>query len=80
MPPDSPLADCLLQGRILATVSSSETLLSCANCAATIRDDYAEVAGWRYWTDGVGELHLFCEICSVVEFAPDAPASAKRME
>ena len=48
-------------------------MLACANCADTISEDYAEVAGWRYWSDGLGELHLFCEICSAREFAAHAP-------
>jgi hypothetical protein len=34
----------------------------------TIREDYAEVASWRYWSDGVGELHLFCAACAAREF------------
>ena len=50
--------------------------VTCANCAVTIREDYAEVAGWRYWSDGVGELHLFCELCSTRGCSSDAPASA----
>ena len=49
--------------------------LACANCAVTIPEDYEEVAGWRYWSDGLGELHLFCEICSAREFSADAPAT-----
>ena len=32
-------------------------------------------AGWRFYSDGVGELLPFCEVCSAREFAPDAPAS-----
>ena len=44
--------------------------------SVTISEAYAEVAGWRYWSDGLGELHLFCEICSAREFASDAPATS----
>ena len=58
--------------RILGAAAEA---LACANCAVTISEDYAEVAGWRYWSDGVGERHLFCELCSAREFAPDAQRS-----
>ena len=61
---------------IRATAEQGDSLATCPNCADTISADYAEVAGWRYWSDGLGELHLFCEICSAREFAADAPASA----
>ena len=53
-------------------------VLTCSNCAATIDEHEAEPAGWRYWSDGVRELHPFCEICSAREFAPDAPAGDTR--
>lgn len=52
------------------------TDLACTNCPATIGEDDAEAVGWRYWSDGVDELHPFSELCSAREFAPDAPASA----
>jgi hypothetical protein len=48
---------------------------ACVNCSETIAAADAEVAGWRYWSDGLGELRLFCEICSGREFSADAPAS-----
>ncbi len=48
--------------------------LTCANCATTIPERDAELAGWRYWSDGVGELHPFCPVCAK-EFRADAPAS-----
>ena len=53
-----------------------ESVIACVNCGATISEAYSEVAGWRYSSDGVGELQSFCELCSAREFAPDAPASA----
>ena len=46
-----------------------------ANCKTTILEPDAEAAGWRFYSDGVGELLPFCEVCSAREFAPDAPAS-----
>ncbi|HXH89413.1 MAG TPA: hypothetical protein VNI55_12505 [Gaiellaceae bacterium] len=49
--------------------------LTCANCASTILQREAEEAGWRFYSDGVGELSPFCEVCSAREFAADAPAS-----
>lgn len=49
--------------------------LGCVNCGATISEGYAEVGGWEYWSDGLGVLRPFCEICAVAEFAPQAPAS-----
>jgi len=52
--------------------------LACVNCAATIDEGEAKDAGWRYWSDGVGELHLFCQACAEIEFGADAPASSRR--
>ncbi len=49
--------------------------LTCANCSTTILERDAGAAGWRYWSDGVGELLPFCDVCSAREFAADAPAS-----
>ncbi len=48
--------------------------LTCANCSTTVPELDAEAAGWRYWSDGVGELLPFCPVCAEREFAPDAPA------
>ena len=50
--------------------------VACANCGQHVAEADAEAAGWRFWSDGVGELHLFCEICSAREFAADTPTSA----
>ena len=48
--------------------------LTCSNCARTIREAEAEAeaeaAGWRYRSNGVGDLHVFCPACAVREFAP----------
>jgi len=52
--------------------------LTCANCAGTILECDAQAVGWRFWSDGVGELHLFCPTCAYREFAPNAPASFVR--
>lgn len=51
-------------------------VLTCSNCGGRVPEAKAEDAGWRYYSDGVGELHLFCAVCAAREFAPDAPASA----
>lgn len=53
----------------------TDILITCANCGRTVRETEAKDAGWRYWRDGVGELHLFCSLCAHREFQPDAPAS-----
>jgi hypothetical protein len=37
-----------LDDPLLSRILSMAEALACANCAATIREDYAEVAGWRY--------------------------------
>jgi hypothetical protein len=47
---------------IRARTEQRDDLVTCANCDDTIGEDYAEVAGWRYWSDGVCGLELFCEI------------------
>ncbi len=49
--------------------------LTCASCSTTILERDAGAAGWRYWSDGVGELLPFCDVCSAREFAADAPTS-----
>jgi len=51
--------------------------LTCSNCARTIREAEAEAAGWRYRSNGVGDLHVFCPACAVREFAPDATPSSE---
>ena len=56
-------------------VAQPERMLSCSNCSNTVADREAKDAGWRYWSDGVGELLPFCPICAVREFSADAPAS-----
>ncbi len=50
-------------------------LLTCSNCPATILEADAKAAGWRFWSDGAGELLPFCQKCAVREFASDAPSS-----
>jgi hypothetical protein len=40
-----------------------DSVATCANC------------GWRFYSDGVGELLPFCGLCIAREFRPDAPAS-----
>ena len=57
-----------------ASVAEPESL-TCANCATTILERDAEAAGWRFYSDDVGELLPFYEVCSAREFAEDAPAS-----
>ncbi len=38
-----------------------DVLIACANCGQTILEADAEAAGWRFWSDGLGELqNLFC--------------------
>ncbi len=54
-------------------MAESESL-TCANCSTTIHEREPE-HGWRFYSDGVGELLPFCEVCSAREFAADAPAS-----
>ena len=36
-----------------------------------------EDLGWRFYSDGVGELVPFCSLCVHREFRPDAPASTE---
>jgi len=37
----------------------------CAVCGATVdNEDVADDAGWRYYADGEGELHVFCPSCA----------------
>ena len=56
-------------------MAEPEESLTCANCSTTIHEREPEDRGWRFYSDGVGELLPFCEVCSAREFAADAPAS-----
>ena len=47
--------------------------------ARTEREADAKDAGWRAFSDGVGELRLFCGLCVYREFRPDAPPSTAAM-
>ena len=50
------------------------SLLRCAECGQPVaNDERAERNGWRYWSDGVGELHPYCPSCAAREFDQAAP-------
>ncbi len=53
----------------------TDILIACANCGRTVLEANAEAAGWRFWSDGLGELHLFYPGCAEKEFSADAPSS-----
>ncbi|HXH89377.1 MAG TPA: hypothetical protein VNI55_12320 [Gaiellaceae bacterium] len=55
-------------------MAESKSLI-CANCSITILERDADDAGWRFYSDGVGELMPFCPVCIEREFRADAPAS-----
>lgn len=57
----------------------SDQLVVCSNCGRRIREAEAKKLGWRYWSDGIGELHLFCPDCAAREFSPNAPASGGQL-
>jgi hypothetical protein len=57
-----------------------ESLVTCANCEQQIRETEADDAGWRYRSDGVGELHAFCDELRTPGFPADAPASADSLD
>lgn len=44
--------------------------MRCVNCQRRTRDPYGN--GFTYWSDGLGELHPLCAVCSVREFSPGA--------
>jgi len=58
---------------------ATDPVLTCSNCSDTILEADADDAAWRYWSDGVGALHLFCQACAEIEFRDDAPASSDRV-
>jgi hypothetical protein len=60
-------------------VTQTEKLILCANCGRVGREADAKDAGWRAFSNGVGELHLFCGLCVYREFRPDAPPSTAAM-
>lgn len=51
-------------------------VVACSNCAAIVDEADAKDAGWRFWSDGVGELVPFCGLCADREFRADAPRRA----
>jgi hypothetical protein len=57
-------------------MTQTEPLIACANCDRPVREADAEALGWRFYSDGVGELHPCCGLCIRQEFAADAPLSA----
>lgn len=57
------------------TVAQTEPLIVCANCGRPVREADADALGWRFYSDGVGELLPFCGLCAHREFRPDAAAS-----
>jgi hypothetical protein len=56
-------------------VPQTDILITCANCGRPGREPDAEELGWRFYSDGVGELLPFCGLCAHRAFHPDAPAS-----
>jgi hypothetical protein len=60
-------------------VTQTEKLILCANCGRVGREADAKDAGWRAFSDGVGELRLFCGLCVYREFRLDAPPSTAAM-
>jgi hypothetical protein len=60
--------------RILASMPPTDILIECANCGRPVRESEAEEAGWRFYSDGVGELLPFCALCTYREFRPDVPS------
>jgi hypothetical protein len=49
-------------------VTQTEKLISCANCGRPRREADAKETGWRAFSAGSGELHLFCALCVHREF------------
>ena len=56
-------------------MAQTDILVECVNCGRVGREADAKEAGWRFYSDGVGELLPFCALCAYREFRPDAPAS-----
>jgi hypothetical protein len=50
------------------------TPLVCAECRRESRDDENAADEWRAYSDGVGELHVFCPECAEREFGNVAPS------
>lgn len=55
-----------------------EPPLRCAECARPVDEFAARLEGWRYWSDGSGELIPFCPDCSRPEIASALLERAKR--
>jgi hypothetical protein len=47
----------------------------CTECKWEVDEFTAIAEGWRYYSDGRGDLMPFCPACARREFAVDAPAS-----
>jgi hypothetical protein len=44
---------------------------TCAECGPDPREDENAADEWRAYSDGVGELHVFCPECAAREFGVD---------
>ncbi len=50
-------------------LSAVELPVGCARCDRSVPDeDHAELRGWGYYEDGLGELVAFCPECAAREF------------
>jgi hypothetical protein len=47
-----------------------------AECRCEVDEFTAIAEGWRYFSDGCGDLTPFCPECATREFAVDAPVTA----
>lgn len=60
--PELPGSYCVRCASSLRLIPWSEC---CAVCGATVDDEgVADEAGWRYYADAHGELHVFCPACA----------------
>ena len=54
--------------------------MRCSECYRKPREDENPDDEWRAYSDGVGELHVFCPECAEREFSPDAPSGRDARE
>ena len=45
-----------------------QTPVRCAECGREVDEFTAIKQQWRYWSDGLGELHPYCPECAEREF------------
>ena len=45
-------------------MTQTDLLIACSDCERPVRESAAQDLGWRFYSDGLGELRPFCALCA----------------